>query len=72
MMGSTVVCTASHPVDLDDGRSLPPGVTAEDVDLELGTNQQLVDDGLLTVLGGEAKAPRKTTHGHQQDEGGSS
>lgn len=57
----TVVCTATHPVDLDDGRSLPPGETA-DIDEKNAVNAALLDAGQLCVVGGKDKPhPRKTT-----------
>jgi hypothetical protein len=47
----TVVCTATHAVDLDDGRSLAPGETAYDLDIDKEHNNTLVTDGSLTVVG---------------------
>lgn len=49
---STVVCTATHAVDLDDGRSLAPGETAYDVDTSNAHNRGLVIDGSLNVTDG--------------------
>ena len=49
---STVVCTATHAVDLDDGRSLAPGETATDVDTSNAHNRGLVIDGSLYVTDG--------------------
>lgn len=62
-MGATtskVVCTASHPVDLDDGTTLGPGQQAEKVDINNPHNSSLIDAGFLTVLDGEKKP-----HGQQ-------
>jgi hypothetical protein len=53
---STVVCVATHAVDLDDGRSLAPGATAYDVDTSSPHNRNLVIDGLLNVT--EGTTPR--------------
>jgi hypothetical protein len=47
----TVVCTATHAVDLDTGRSLLPGETAEGVDLNHPHNDGLISDGSLVVTG---------------------
>ena len=49
-MGSKVVCTATHPVDLDDGRSLPPGETADNVDLSIESNASLLEAGQIYEL----------------------
>lgn len=52
----TVVCTSTHPIDLDDGRELAPGQTVEEVDLDHPHNRTLVLDGSLVVT--EGKVPR--------------
>jgi hypothetical protein len=52
----TVVCTSTHAVDLDTGRTLSPGETADGIDLDHPHNRGLVVDGSLVVL--EGKTPR--------------
>lgn len=54
-MAETVVCTAAHPVDLADGRSLAPGESADDVSINNAHNKVLVDGGDLVVLAGSTK-----------------
>jgi hypothetical protein len=55
----TVVCTSTHPVDLDDGRELSPGATAEDVDTLDPHNAGLILDGSLVVTEGSKPRTRK-------------
>jgi hypothetical protein len=55
-----VVCTASHAVDLDTGRSLEPGEIAEDVDTDHPHNRGLILDGSLAVLEGSVPRKRQT------------
>lgn len=57
---STVVCVATHAVDLDDGRSLAPGTTAYDVDTSNPHNRNLVIDGLINVTEGTTPRVRMT------------
>lgn len=45
-----VLCTATHPIDIDDGRTLAPGDVAKDVDVNHPHQQGLIDDGNLLVL----------------------
>lgn len=56
---STVVCTATHPVDLDDGTTLGPGQTMEGVDTNHPHNRGLVIDGAITVVDGTTPKTRK-------------
>lgn len=56
---STVVCVATHAVDLDDGRSLAPGETAYDVDTSSPHNRGLVIDGALYVTDGTTPRVRQ-------------
>lgn len=56
---STVVCTATHAVDLDDGRSLAPGETAYEVDTDHPHNRGLVIDGSLVVTDGTTPRVRQ-------------
>jgi hypothetical protein len=51
-----VLCTSQHAIDLDDGRTLGPGESADDIDLESAHNRALVLDGHLLVT--EGKTPR--------------
>lgn len=60
---STVVCTATHPVDLDDGTSLGPGQKAEDVDTSNTHNKALISTGALTVIDDDKSGPSR---GHQK------
>lgn len=53
---ATVICTATHPVDLADGRVLGPGEEAEDVDTSAPHVRNLVLDGHLLVT--EGRTPR--------------
>lgn len=46
----TVKAIGSHPIDLDDGRTLAPGETAEDVPMN-AHNKALLDDGFIAILG---------------------
>lgn len=56
-MSSTVVCTAAHPVDLDDGRSLPPGESADNVDITVPANATLINAGQIVVTSGDKPKP---------------
>jgi hypothetical protein len=58
-MSETVVCTATHPVDLADGRSLAPGQSADDVSVTNHHNKALVEGGSLTVLSHQKKEVEK-------------
>lgn len=49
---STVLCTSTHVIDLEDGRSLAPGEVAEDVDTTTPFIRSLVLDGHLLVQEG--------------------
>lgn len=60
-----VVCTATHPIDLEDGRSLAPGESAADVDTESEYTRDLVVDGLVAVTDGPV--PRKRASAHRDD-----
>lgn len=53
---STVLNTASYPVDLHDGRTLAPGEKLDEVDTDHPHQRGLVLDGHLLVL--EGKKPR--------------
>ena len=55
-----VLCTASHPVDLSDGRTLAPGEVAEDVDTEHPHQRGLVLDGHLLVQEGTKPRARQS------------
>lgn len=55
----TVVCVASHPVDLADGRSLEPGEVADGIDVNDPHNAQLVESDAILVR--QAKAPAPST-----------
>lgn len=57
---STVVCTATHAVDLDDGRSLAPGEVAYEVDTSTPHNRGLVIDGSLNVTDGTTPRVRQS------------
>lgn len=45
----TVVCVATHPIDLADGRSLEPGERAASIDVNDPYNAQLIEAGSLLV-----------------------
>lgn len=60
-----VVNTATHPIDLSDGRMLGPGETAEDVDTDHEHQRALVLDGHLVVL--EGMTPRKRAHTTEEE-----
>lgn len=47
----TVKSISAHPIDLDDGRQLGPGETAQDVSLHNAHNKALLDDGHIAVVG---------------------
>ena len=49
-MADTVLCTSTHPVDLNDGRVLAPGDTAEGIDVYLPHNAALIADGHLIIF----------------------
>jgi len=60
MANGIVLCVASHPVDLDDGRTLGPGESADGVDVSHAHNQLLLDEGLVIELDTLPKdTPRK-------------
>lgn len=50
MTEARVLCTSSHVIDLDDGRVLGPGESAESVDTKHAHNKLLLDEGQLRVL----------------------
>lgn len=52
-----VINTATHPIDLSDGRVLAPGESADDVDTDHPHQRALVLDGHLHVA--EGSKPRK-------------
>lgn len=56
---ATVLCTASHPVDLSDGRTLAPGEVAEKVDTDHPHQRGLVLDGHLLVQEGTKPRARQ-------------
>lgn len=56
---STVVCVASHPVDLDNGVTLGPGEQAENVDTSHPHNRDLVVSGLINVIDGTTPRVRR-------------
>lgn len=56
-MSSTVLNVAGYAIDLDDGRTLAPGKTAE-VDADQPHNRALVVNGHLLVT--EGMTPRKS------------
>lgn len=45
-----VICTSAHAVDLSDGRTLAPGESATEVDIDHDHQKALVLDGHLYVL----------------------
>lgn len=51
-MSGTVIGTASHPVDLSDGRSVAPGETVADVDTTHPHQRALIVNGDLAVSSG--------------------
>lgn len=53
----SVLCIGTHPVDLDDGRTLAPGDPADNVDTMSAHNRDLVLSGHLKVV--EGTTPRK-------------
>lgn len=53
----TVVCTATHPIDIDTGQTLSPGESAVDVDTTHPHNAALILDRSLVVT--EGTTPRK-------------
>lgn len=55
-----VLNTASHPVDLSDGRTLAPGEVADDIDTDHPHQRSLVLDGHLLVQEGLKPRVRKT------------
>lgn len=55
---STVLNVAGYPVDLDDGRTLAPGQSLDDVDAGKPHNRVLVLSGALLVT--EGSKPRTT------------
>lgn len=59
MTGSTVICSSTHPVDLDDGRGLAPGESATDVDTDAPHNRDLVLDGHIRVEEGMTPRTRR-------------
>jgi len=63
----TVVCTAAHPTDLDDGRSLAPGESADNIDID--KNQDAVDAGHLTVVGKKQAAHGNTPNNSHSTDG---
>lgn len=52
-----MLCSATHPIDLSDGRPLAPGEVAEDIDTDDPHQRALILDGHLLVL--EGSTPRK-------------
>lgn len=66
---STVKNTATHAVDLHDGRVLAPGEVAEDVDLNDPHNRALYANGdIMTVKESEPTAPAAEPKvGHDRD-----
>lgn len=54
---STVINTAGHAIDLADGRTIAPGETVNDLDVQHPHNALLVVSGRLYVT--EGRTPRK-------------
>lgn len=54
---ATGINTATHPIDLSNGRILAPGERADDIDTDHPHQRALVVDGLLHVE--EGSTPRK-------------
>jgi hypothetical protein len=57
----TVLCTASHDVTLDDGRTLRPGDQADDIDTSSDHNAALVEDGHLSVVNDKRESAEDRT-----------
>lgn len=53
MANDDVMNVSTHPIDLADGRPLGPGESAGDVDTNDPHNADLVESGLIAVVGGE-------------------
>lgn len=60
---SKIINVSGHPVDIDSGRTLAPGETADGVDLEHPHNKALVDDGLAVEVADEKKPKAQPTTG---------
>lgn len=56
-----ILNVASHPIDLDSGRTLAPGEEAE-ADLDHPHNKSLVDDGLAVEVAVDTKPQSKAAN----------
>lgn len=57
-MGDTIKCVSDHAEDLGDGRTLPVGHLAPDVDSENVTVQRLLAEGKVIVVDDDTDGPR--------------